>query len=685
MTAEGNAVQDRLGETTDHATILKPEPGPEASPQVGSPLPPGEGRGEGRGSSFVYSSGARPLAGYTIKRGVGSGGFGEVYYAVSDAGKDVALKLIRRNLETELRGMKQCLNLKHPNLLSLFDIRGDDSGDTWIVMEYISGKSLEAVMAEHPKGLPLDEALAWFRGIASGVAYLHDHGIVHRDLKPGNIFSDEGIVKVGDYGLSKFISCSRRSGHTESIGTVHYMAPEVAHGRYGKELDIYALGAVLYELLTGCVPFDGESIGEVLMKHLTAQPDVSRLAEPYRSVVGRALEKDPAKRFATVGAMLAYLPGGAGREPLVGLASSAHPTPASPVYPAAGIPHAIPVAKPAAMHTPAEILGPGDQEPIARAVRQGLAQMRQAWRTADLPPWLRVLIVVGSVLMLLATIHVWFPLSFFLAIVYLGYRVVRWFYLTVIAPQPMRPLLRPTAAMPRQPAPPPGPSKPPVPVFVVKPPLVRARELVGSLLVAAAATAAMCVVTMLIAAHSNNSPVQPGQCAWLFLVSLAGSWVVLVAGKFWEGSEGEPMLRRFLLMTIGLGLGLAACAAADAFHAVLPADADLSRHTPFPSGLKLAGDFYHDGQPLVMAHMAAFAALLALVRWWRQSDPLRSARLSLVSLIVTVVAAHIVASVLQFPEPWLMMVAGCMSVAVQLASPWVPTYARLRPQRKKVI
>ena len=152
-----------------------------------------------------------------------------------------------------------------------------------------------------------------------------------------------------------------------------------------------------------------------------------------------------------------------------------------------------------------------------------------------------------------------------------------------------------------------------MPVFVVKPPLVRARELVGSLLVAAAATAAMCVVTMLIAAHSNNSPVQPGQCAWLFLVSLAGSWVVLVAGKFWEGSEGEPMLRRFLLMTIGLGLGLAACAAADAFHAVLPADADLSRHTPFPSGLKLAGDFYHDGQPLVMAHMAAFAAL------WRWS------------------------------------------------------------------
>ena len=172
----------------------------------------------------------------------------------------------------------------------------------------MSGKCLESVLADHPQGLPLQEVLVWFQGIAAGVAYLHDHGIVHRDLKPGNIFCDEGVVKVGDYGLSKFISCSRRSGHTESIGTVHYMAPEVANGRYGKEIDIYALGAILYELLTGHVPFEGESVGEVLMKHLTAQPDVSMLAEPYRSVVARALEKDPARRFATVGEMLAALP-----------------------------------------------------------------------------------------------------------------------------------------------------------------------------------------------------------------------------------------------------------------------------------------------------------------------------------------------------------------------------------------
>src|SRR5262245_14842727 len=260
---------------------------------------------------FTYPSGSRPLEGYTIKRGIGRGGFGEVYYATSDAGKEVALKLIRRNLDVELRGVTQCLNLKHPNLLGLFDIKQGMLGDSWVVMEYVPGDCLEQVIGRYPNGLPRNELLAWFHGIGAGVAYLHDRGIVHRDLKPGNIFCDEGLVKIGDYGLSKFISASRRSGQTESVGTVHYMAPEVANGRYGKEIDVYALGIMLYEMLTGHVPFEGESVGEVLMKHLTAQPDVSRLPDPYRMVVARALTKDPQKRYATVAEFLAVLPGGA--------------------------------------------------------------------------------------------------------------------------------------------------------------------------------------------------------------------------------------------------------------------------------------------------------------------------------------------------------------------------------------
>ena len=259
-------------------------------------------------AKFTYPSGSRPLEGYTLKRGVGQGGFGEVYFATSDAGKEVALKLIRRNFDVELRGIRHCLNLKHPNLLAVFDIREDQRNDKWVVMEFVNGQRLDEAVIAHPSGMPVEEALSWIHGVAAGGAYLHDHGIVHRALKPGNIFCDEGVVKLGDYGLSKFISCSRRSGQTESVGTVHYMAPEVANGRYGKEIDIYALGIVLYEMLTGRVPFDGESVGEVLMKHLTAKPDVSVLPEPYRSVVARALEKDPEKRFRSVPEMLAALP-----------------------------------------------------------------------------------------------------------------------------------------------------------------------------------------------------------------------------------------------------------------------------------------------------------------------------------------------------------------------------------------
>src|SRR4029078_3807196 len=99
------------------------------------------------------------------------------------------------------------------------------------------------------------------------------------------------------------------SGQTESVGTVHYMAPEIANGRYGREIDTYALGIILFEMLTGHVPFEGESVGEVLMKHLTAEPDLSVLQEPYRDIVKRALAKDPNVRVKSVGELVALLPG----------------------------------------------------------------------------------------------------------------------------------------------------------------------------------------------------------------------------------------------------------------------------------------------------------------------------------------------------------------------------------------
>src|SRR6476646_684611 len=264
----------------------------------------------GGAMKFQYASGSRPLDGFIIKRGIGRGGFGEVYFATSDAGKELALKHIERNLEVELRGVSQCLNLKHPNLIDLYDIKYDDLGDAWVVMEYVAGASLKDTIDRNPNGLPTDQVNFWFRGIVAGVAYLHDHGIVHRDLKPGNIFEDAGFVKIGDYGLSKFISTSRRSGQTESVGTFHYMAPEIGKGVYGKEIDIYALGIILFEMLTGRVPFEGESSQEIIMKHLTDDPDLSGIGQPYRAIIAKALTKDPDRRFSSVAEMNALLQSG---------------------------------------------------------------------------------------------------------------------------------------------------------------------------------------------------------------------------------------------------------------------------------------------------------------------------------------------------------------------------------------
>ena len=249
---------------------------------------------------FTYRSGQQPLPGYTIKRGIGIGGFGEVYFAVTDGGKEVALKWIRSNLDIEMRGVQQCLNLKHPNLVHLYDIRADAQGNHWLVMEYVAGEPLSTILSRHPNGVAPELAAQWFHGLAQAIHCLHEHGIVHRDLKPGNIFLENGLIKVGDYGLCKFIADSHHAGMTKDVGTVHYMAPEISTGTYNRQIDIYAAGVLLYEMLTGHVPFEGESAGEILMKHLTVPPDLSRVPKEFVTVVEKALTKNPAHRFQTI-------------------------------------------------------------------------------------------------------------------------------------------------------------------------------------------------------------------------------------------------------------------------------------------------------------------------------------------------------------------------------------------------
>jgi hypothetical protein len=538
--------------------------------------------------------------------------------------------------------------------------------------------------------------------MGAGVACLHDHGIVHRDLKPGNIFCDEGMVKLGDYGLSKFISCSRRSGQTESVGTVHYMAPEIANGRYGKEIDIYALGVILYEMLTGRVPFEGESVGEVLMKHLTTEPDLSLLAEPFRSVVGTALQKDPAKRYKSVAEMLGALPRPLRPEVYVGPIPSA----GSGRGPGAAIaPGVSPIGNDIPM---AEVV---DEEPIYGAFRRFCGRGYEAWNRSSFNTPTKIALVVVGAGVLLATSRGWFPVLVFLLVLYACYWLVRAILTAVVPRRPTPPLIRaervsPFSGAPTEPGVRPGatpPSAPPgwpaaptrggawphaVPrphdperdLLVLGPPRKRFAEWIGSLLGSALVTLTVCLVMLVLNGFREGASQAQlwgltwwGQYAWLVTVSLASAWAVLTVSKFWEGRPGEAMPRRFILMVVGLGLGLLAFWTTSWYAIELTHDKHFMQLASFQAHRALGPK---DGWPEAKYYLASFGMLLLVVRWWRQADPGRGARMSLWSIVVCVLLATLAADIWGFPQPWLPMVACAVSVAVQLASPWIPPQQR---------
>ncbi|MEX2308325.1 MAG: serine/threonine-protein kinase [Pirellulales bacterium] len=648
---------------------------------------------------FTYASGARPLEGYTIKRGVGRGGFGEVYFATSDAGKEVALKLIRRNLDVELRGVTQCLNLKHPNLIALYDIRSDEMGDQWVVMEYVSGESLEDVIERNPSGMPIEEALWWMRGVCGGVAYLHDHGIVHRDLKPGNIFSDEGTVKIGDYGLAKFISCSRRSGQTESVGTVHYMAPEIANGRYGREIDTYALGIILFEMLTGRVPFEGESVGEVLMKHLTAEPDLTALAEPYRDIVRRALAKDPEVRINSVEEMMSLLPGGEAIPPRLTVSSPSKPAAAFPTN--ATLRDAAHWVRAADERAARTFRGDSNEEPIWKAIRENFT----GERLKNMHPLKKAILIF-----VLVALFFWYSDTVFSLIipVLICYFIYHAIWTNWVQPESSGEAASAAAEATAQAAassvdehtiawPAKGaaadaarPNKADRrrrvrPTWrdraqrelAAKPLREKLSELLGSMLLAAIfAAVAACVAPLIFGGQPNSE--RMAAYLWLATIGTLGSWAILVPSKLVEGKLEDQVPMRIVLLSLGLTVGLAGWAIGDA----------LLLHTPgwgepvdVGHGLlshEMLGWPATDGgaNPSPAVYLAYFAFMFLVPRWWRQTEYTRSARLSLWWVIVCVGWAWLLHIFWWFPQPTGMLAAAIIAIATQLASPWMPPSRR---------
>jgi serine/threonine protein kinase len=657
---------------------------------------------------FAYATGSRPLDGYTIKRGVGIGGFGDVYFAISDAGKEVALKRIQRSMDVEVRGVSQCLNLKHINLISLFDIKYDDEGQAWVVMEYVTGESLKDVIDRNPNGMPLSEVEDWFGQIASGVAYLHDHGIVHRDLKPGNIFVDEDTVKIGDYGLSKYISCSRRSGQTESVGTFHYMAPEIGKGVYGKEIDVYALGIMLYEMLSGSVPFEGESSQEIIMKHLTAEPNVDKVEERFRLVIRKALFKDPEQRYSSVTEMLRAF-----NTLDVAATSSVSNKRIPPVR--------IPVAEATeTLHIMDENegieLGPlkevvsvvaidepqlGAQpvvarpdaarpEPIANAVRQGSSKAMSWWRDSKLtlPIKLLLILVIAGVFVVN---YAWIlPLGIFLGAAYLIYFGI--YSITTLSSRnasqgssSQTAIVGPTGGQRRRNANLQRRKWRQIARDELrsKHGTERLAELNGSFLVSAIAASLLGFVILKVGdinvLDSSSSVYGWSLYAWLAIMCAASSWAILVVGKKWEGHEGSPFQRRFALLLMGLVMGGLAFVSSEFLDVRRAGFLSLDSMQGTQNWPSMYGP---SGQPELGVFLIHFAAMFFLPRWWQQADPLRRSRLSVFRTGGCVLFAWILHMILPFPQPWGIMLAAAISVAVQLSSPHVATQERERYQQQ---
>ena len=256
---------------------------------------------------------------YRIVRKLGMGGMANVYLAEDEVlGRRVAIKILNDRhagddqfVERFRREAKNAASLSHPNIVSIYD-RGEAEGTYYIAMEYLDGRSLkELIVARGPA--PIHLAVDYARQILAALRFAHRHGIVHRDIKPHNVLVDgEGRLKVTDFGIAR-AGASQMTEAGSIIGTAQYLSPEQAKGAsVDQTSDLYSVGVVLYELLTGVVPFSGDTPVEIAMKHLSTvpEPPSAKRADVPRDldmVVMRALAKDPSERYQSAEEMDADL------------------------------------------------------------------------------------------------------------------------------------------------------------------------------------------------------------------------------------------------------------------------------------------------------------------------------------------------------------------------------------------
>ncbi|MFK4567651.1 Stk1 family PASTA domain-containing Ser/Thr kinase [Enterococcus sp. UD-01] len=249
---------------------------------------------------------------YHIIGNIGSGGMANVFLAhdlILD--RDVAVKVLRFDFQNDQAAIRRfqrealaATELVHPNIVSVYDV-GEEDGLQYLVMEYVKGMDLKRyIQTQYP--IPYAKVVDIMEQILSAVSLAHEHRIIHRDLKPQNILIDEsGVVKITDFGIAIALTETSITQTNTMLGSVHYLSPEQARGSMAtNQSDVYAVGIILYEMLTGNVPFDGESAVTIALKHFQEDIPSVKIFDPnipqsLENVVLHATAKDPADRYKT--------------------------------------------------------------------------------------------------------------------------------------------------------------------------------------------------------------------------------------------------------------------------------------------------------------------------------------------------------------------------------------------------